>query len=128
MNYTLLMYLHLLTIMPCVVIGPVLFRLTKGTLLHRRLGKIYMVLMVVTAALTLLMPAKVGPQLAGHFGFIHLLSLLTLLTVPQAIIAARRRMIRAHRNAMIALYSGAIIIAGAFTLMPGRYLHQVFFG
>ncbi|MFT5923027.1 MAG: putative membrane protein [Flavobacteriales bacterium] len=42
--------------------------------------------------------------------------------------AARKGNIKAHKRKMILLYVGAILIAGAFTLMPGRYLHHVFFG
>jgi uncharacterized membrane protein len=33
-----------------------------------------------------------------------------------------------HRNAMIAIFVGALVIAGLFTLMPGRVMHAVAFG
>jgi uncharacterized membrane protein len=33
-----------------------------------------------------------------------------------------------HRRAMISLFLGALVIAGAFTLVPGRIMHQVVFG
>jgi len=29
---------------------------------------------------------------------------------------------------MIGLYVGALLIAGAFTFLPGRLMHQIFFG
>jgi uncharacterized membrane protein len=29
---------------------------------------------------------------------------------------------------MIGVYVGGILVAGLFTLAPGRYLHQLFFG
>jgi hypothetical protein len=32
------------------------------------IGKVYMVLMMVTTTITLLMPALVGPPFLGHFG------------------------------------------------------------
>ena len=34
----------------------------------------------------------------------------------------------AHMYAMISTYSGALVIAGAFTLSPGRFFHEILFG
>ena len=36
------------------------------------------------------MPAEVGPQVLGHFGFIHLFSILVLVCVPLAVYNIRR--------------------------------------
>jgi uncharacterized membrane protein len=33
-----------------------------------------------------------------------------------------------HRNAMLAIFTGALIIAGAFTFAPGRIMHTTVFG
>lgn len=122
------MFSHLITIVPCIFIGAYLLAVKKGTPFHRKLGKIYMILMVITAIITLFMPAKVGDTFLNHFGYIHLFSVLTLYSVPTAIIAIRKKQIRKHKLKMIFLYVGAILIAGTFTLMPGRYLHSIFFG
>jgi len=84
--------------------------------------------MMITAIITLFMPAKVGPQFLNHFGYIHSFSFLTLYTVPTAYTAIKNGNIKAHKRKMILLYFGAIIIAGGFTFTPGRYLYQVFFG
>ena len=123
MNYLTLMYWHLGTILPAAAIGGMLLARTKGTSLHRLFGKIYMLLMLVTSALTLFMRAEVGPTLFNHFGFIHLFSLLVLVSVPRAYIAARSHNVRSHKYSMLGVYIGAVLLAGAFTLMPGRYLH-----
>jgi uncharacterized membrane protein len=40
----------------------------------------------------------------------------------------RRGNIRGHRNAMLGLYWGGLLIAGGLTLLPGRLLHRLFFG
>src|SRR5688572_27253954 len=126
--YAALMFVHLATVLPCVVLGAFLLSRRKGTRSHRTLGKIYMVLMLLTATTTFFMPARVGPAWLGHFGFVHLFSVLTLATVPRAYVAARSGNVGRHRRSMIVLYVGAIVIAGAFTLAPGRYLHEVLFG
>ncbi|SCY17619.1 Uncharacterized membrane protein [Nonlabens sp. Hel1_33_55] len=123
-----LMYAHLITVIPCIFIGGYLLLAYKGTPIHKLLGKIYMSLMLVTAVITVFLPANVGPQLLDHFGWIHLFTVLTLWTIPTAYIAIRKRHIKAHKRKMIFLYVGAIKIAGGFTLVPGRYLHGVIFG
>lgn len=123
-----LMYAHLVTVVPCIFLGGYLLAAYKGTRIHKLLGKIYMSLMFVTALITIFLPANVGPQFLGHFGWIHLFTILTLWTVPTALIAIRKGNVKAHKRKMILLYAGAIVIAGAFTLVPGRYLHSVFFG
>lgn len=128
MTYTQLAYLHLATVVPAFALGAVQLFRRKGTPSHRLLGKSYMILMLATALITLTMPAKVGPQFLNHFGFIHLFSLLTLINIPIAYFAARRGNIRAHRAAMISLYVGGILIAGAFAFSPGRMLHEWLFG
>lgn len=127
MDYYTLMYFHLATVLPCVVMGAFLFTMKKGTPLHKGTGKVYMVLMLITGIITLFMPAHVGPRIFNHFGWIHLFSLLTLYSVPKAYFAARRGDVRSHKFSMIGLYVGGIIIAGSFTLVPGRYLHDVLF-
>jgi len=128
MTYTDLMYIHLATVVPCFVLGTLLLFMQKGTNIHRNIGKIYMALMLFTATVTLFMPARVGPQLFNHFGYIHSFSFLTIYTVPAAYFAIRRGDVKSHKRAMISLYFGAIIIAGGFTFFPGRYLYDVFFG
>jgi uncharacterized membrane protein len=128
MSYTQLAYLHLATVLPAFVIGTFQLIRRKGTPSHKLLGKIYMVLMLATAFITLAMPAEVGPRFLGHFGFIHAFSFLTLFNVPIAYLAARRGKVRTHRGAMIGLYFGGILIAGAFAFSPGRMLHEWLFG
>ena len=128
MSYKMLMFLHLYTVLPAFILGTISLLLKKGTRTHRTIGKIYMVLMLFTALVSLFMPAAVGPTFLDHFGWIHLFSVLTLYTVPTAYTAIRKGNVKAHKRKMILLYFGALIIAGAFTLMPGRYLHGVLFG
>jgi uncharacterized membrane protein len=33
-----------------------------------------------------------------------------------------------HRRIMIFIFSGALVIAGLFTILPGRIMHRVLFG
>lgn len=86
-----------------------------------------MALMVITATLSLFMQARVGPLLLGHFGYIHLLSLLAIYTVPVAYFSAKNGNIKKHKASMIGLYVGGMLIAGGFAFMPGRLLHDWLF-
>ncbi|UXX79136.1 DUF2306 domain-containing protein [Reichenbachiella carrageenanivorans] len=127
MSYLDLMYFHLITVVPCFVIGTVLLLIKKGTDTHRNMGRVYMFFMMVTALITLFMPAQVGTRIFNHFGWIHSLSFLTLYTVPTAYFAIKKGNVKSHKRKMILLYFGAILIAGVFTFTPGRYLHELFF-
>ena len=127
MSYINLMYLHLLTVIPCFIIGTLLLLIKKGTKTHKIFGRVYMILMLFTAIVTLFMPADVGPTIFNHFGWIHSFSFLTIYTVPTAYFAIKKGNVKVHKRKMILLYFGAIIIAGGFTFVPGRYLHTLFF-
>ena len=128
MSYETLMFIHLYSVVPSFVLGTLNLILRKGTNLHKTLGRIYMILMLFTAVVTLFMKAHVGPVFLNHFGYIHLFSVLTIYTIPTAYTAIRRGDVKVHKRKMILLYFGALIIAGGFTFFLGRYLHEVFFG
>ena len=123
MDYIHLAYLHLVTVVPAFIIGTYLLLVRKGTAKHKALGKIYMVLMLITALVSFLMPAQLGSRFLNHFGYIHLLSLLTLYAVPAAYFYIKNGNVRGHIRSMIILYCGGLIVAGTFALMPGRLLN-----
>jgi uncharacterized membrane protein len=52
----------------------------------------------------------------------------TVVMVPLAVWKAHSHRVAAHRSIMISLYLGALLIAGLFTLVPGRIMHKVIFG
>lgn len=127
MSYINLMYAHLATVIPCFLLGTIVLLIKKETKTHKNLGRIYMIMMLITATITLFMPADVGPRIFNHFGWLHSFSFLTIYTVPTAYLAIKKGNVKAHKRKMILLYFGAIIIAGGFTFVPGRYLYSIFF-
>ena len=128
MTYHQLAYIHLATVLPAFVIGTFLLVRQKGNHIHKFFGRIYLLLMAATGVITLFMPAQVGPRFLGHFGYIHMFSLLTLHGVPTAYLAARRGDIKTHQREMIGLYVGGILIAGALAFGPSRLLNNWLFG
>ena len=125
---TTMMTLHLATVAPAAMLGTYLIFWAKGTATHRLFGKIYMILMLITALASLFIPATVGPRFIGHFGWIHMLSSLVIVSIPRAYYAARKHDVVSHKFSMAGVYFGGILVAGGFTLSPGRYLNQLFFG
>ena len=126
--YNIFSLVHLSTIGPAFLIATYMMLTKKGSGQHRFLGSIYMVLMLFTASVTLFMSAQVGPTLFNHFGFIHLLSVLVLYSVPSAYFAIKAGDVKKHKFRMIALYVGGMLVAGGFTLVPGRFLGDLLFG
>ena len=126
--YEVLRTIHLIAVLPCLLLGAYLIYFSKkGSDPHKSFGKIYMALMTIQAFVSLFMEAHVGPQWMNHFGWIHLLSVLTLYTIPVSLRYLRKGNIKSHRCSMVILYWSGLIVAGAFTLTPGRYLHGILF-
>lgn len=98
----------------------------KGMRGHRRAGRLWVVLMGVVALSSLGIVSS-RPWI-GPFGPIHALSALTLMTLPVAVTHARRGRIAGHRRAMMLLFFIGLVLTGAFTLIPGRLMHQAVFG
>jgi len=126
--YEFIRDLHLYTIAPCLPLGFYLIVVSgKGGVLHKKIGYIYMVLIFFSSIVSLFLKAYVGTIFLNHFGWIHLLSLFTIWTVPRSLIAVKKGNIQRHKRSMKLLYWTGLTLAGLFTLMPGRYLHGVFF-
>jgi uncharacterized membrane protein len=56
------------------------------------------------------------------------LSIFTLVMLPLAVLRARRHEVQEHRRAMIGIFIGTLVVAGAFTFVPGRIMHAVVLG
>jgi uncharacterized membrane protein len=117
--------LHAFAAMAAFVLGIIQLAAPKGTLPHRTLGWIWVGLMA-SVALSSFWIHQI--RLVGPWSPIHLLSIFTLLTLPLGVWMAHRQRVRDHRRIMISLFSGALVIAGLFTLVPGRIMHAILFG
>lgn len=115
MAYTPIILAHIAAALAAVLTGALMFAARKGTRLHRLSGRLWVVLMVIAALLSF------GIRSSGHFSWIHLLSVVTLLVIGRALVAIYQRNIRTHQYAMTGAYAG-LVIAGVFTLLPDRRL------
>ena len=117
--------LHAFAAMTAFVLGLVQFAAPKGTLPHRTLGWIWVLLMAGVAVSSFWIHQI---RLVGIWSPIHLLSILVLVSVPLGVWRAHRHQVGDHRLIMISVFTGALVIAGLFTLLPGRIMHAVVFG
>jgi uncharacterized membrane protein len=117
--------LHAFAAMAAFTLGVLQFAAPKGTLPHRVIGGVWVALMAIVAVSSFWIHQL---RLVGPFGPIHLLSILTLVMLPIAVWKAHSHQVGSHRRIMIYLFSGALVVAGLFTLLPGRIMHAVVFG
>ncbi len=117
--------IHAFAAMAAFVLGAVQLTAAKGTLPHRTVGWFWVSLMAAICISSFFIHTI---RLWGPWSPIHLLSIFTLATLPVAVWRAHRHDVARHRNAMISLYLGALVIAGLFTFWPGRIMHAVVFG
>ena len=117
--------LHAFAAMSAFVLGVVQFAAPKGTLPHRTIGWIW-VLLMATGAVSSFWIHQI--RLLGPWSPIHLLSIFTLLMLPLAVWRAHTHRVADHRLIMTLLFTGALVVAGLFTLLPGRTMHAVLLG
>ena len=121
-NAPLQIQLHAYAALGAFVLGAVQLAGVKGTTRHRALGYTWAALMLIVAI------SSFWIHEGRPWSPIHLLSILTLVMLPLGIWYARRHLMRGHRLTMTGLFLGALVIAGLFTLVPGRIMHKVVFG
>jgi uncharacterized membrane protein len=122
---SLVIQIHAFAAIAAFVLGLVQFAAPKGTLPHRAIGWIWVALMLAVSVSAFFIHDL---RIWGIWSPIHLLAIYTLIMLPLAVLHARRHNVTAHRRAMIGLFVGALVIAGIFTLVPGRIMYHVVFG
>lgn len=100
---------YLATVCKALALTPVMLLRPRGDALHRALGKVWIAAMTLTAAESFLVRFSDD----GRFSFIQAISV----GVPFA----------AHRRYVRGLVTGAIVIAGSFTMLSSRMLGQWLF-
>ncbi|MGL4636068.1 MAG: DUF2306 domain-containing protein [Beijerinckiaceae bacterium] len=119
--------IHIIVMLVAIVITPVQMFGRKGTFIHKAAGYCWMSAMFA-AAVTSLGIRSSDPISYMGFSPIHLLSVLVIVNVPLAIMAARSGNIKRHKSAVTNMVWGGVVAAGVFTLAPGRIMHQIIFG
>ena len=131
MNMSPLIAVHMTAALGAIAIGPVALWARNASAprpqLHRAAGYAWVTLMLLTATSAIFIRDYRLPNIGG-FTPVHLLIPVVYGTLFRAFRFLAEGNINGHRRAMLRLYIGACVVAGAFTLMPGRYLGNLVFG
>lgn len=117
--------IHATAAIAAMLLGAVVLFRRKGTPTHKLMGRVWAGLMLITATSALFINEI---RLIGPFSPIHIFVLVTYAGLYEGIREIRRGNVIAHQAAMKSIYLGALLFAGAFTLLPGRRMHDVLFG
>ncbi len=119
MTWSLLLATHAFAASVALPLGAwQLFRPTKGDLQHRLIGRTWVVLMLYVSVTSF----WIKELRSGEFSLIHILSVVTIVTVSLGLLAAVRGDIQAHRGNMIGSWLGLV---GAFigaVAVPVRHI------
>jgi uncharacterized membrane protein len=115
---------HLAAVTICLPLGGFILWRTKGTPLHRALGRVWVASMIVACASALFI--KSFAPIVGPFGLIHLLVIWTLYSLVRGMVAIIwQKNLAAHLGFMQGAYWG-LITAGLFSFIPGRLMWSMF--
>lgn len=115
--------IHVASVLPAVPLGGYLLLTRKGTTLHKRLGKVWLVLMLITAT------SAIFIQSSGGFSFIHIFVPITFHAAWKTVATARRGDIAGHKKHLVLTYLTALMIPGIFAFaLPGRLMNAMLFG
>ena len=116
---------HALAALSALALGALQFLTRAGAKTHRRLGYVWVVLMLAVTISSFFISAN---PIIGRFSWIHGLSLFTTIALFMGVLAAMRRQRETHRAIMVNVFWFALVLTGFFTLLPGRAMHHVVFG
>ncbi len=116
---------HTVAALLAFVLGIVQLIARKGSKQHRTIGYIW-ALAMLTVAVTSFWIHEI--RQFGDYSLIHALSVLVIVSVPMAVAAARSGNVKRHKSIMLSLVVFALIVTGAFTLLPGRIMYRVLIG
>jgi uncharacterized membrane protein len=114
------LWLHVGAALSALVIGFALLVGVKGRSFHKVAGWTWAACMMTVAISSFWLLDN------GHFSYIHFLSGWVSIAVPMALAAVRRQDLATHRAMMTRIFMGGLIIAGAFTFVPGRLMWRLF--
>lgn len=115
--------IHVASVLPTIPLGGYLLLAPKGTPRHKMLGKVWLVLMLVTAT------SAIFIQTTGTFSWIHLFVPLTFHAAWKVMDTARKGQIAAHKRHLVTTYLTALMLPGvAAFLIPGRLMNVMLLG
>ena len=120
---SLAVQIHIIVAFSALIFGIVMFTRPKGDPLHKAMGKLFLVFMILTAT-TAIFIRQIND---GSFSWIHLFVPLTFFAAWETIHFVRKGNIVRHKKAVTGLFFGALLIPGFLSFLPGRTMWMIFF-
>lgn len=122
MDLSLPVQIHLFTAIPAILLGVVNFSMTKGTTLHKRIGLVWVMLMLITSFSSFFI------QSLGGYSWIHILSVVSIVNVVLGFIGIKLGKLKMHIGCITGAFFG-LLFAGIFAVvLPGRFLFDKLMG
>jgi len=123
---------HAFTVIPAFFLGVIQLVAPKGTLPHRTIGVIWIVLMIAATVSSAFIgrPTEPGDPFWARFSFIHAFTVFSTYGLISGSILLLRGGpgLKYHSRPFIGLFIGGLVVAGALAFLPGRIMHAVVFG
>lgn len=116
---------HIVAAFLALILGPFALYRRRRDRTHKVIGYVWVTAMSVLAVGSFLIPSHFTPV---GIGPLHGFAVLTLWSLWAGVRAAIARDIERHQAILRSLYSNGLILAGAFTFLPGRTLNRMLFG
>lgn len=117
-----LIQFHAYTAILSFLLGPFALLRRRRDIWHKAAGYVWVAAMYGAALSSMFFSEK---PMIGPFSPIHVLSVITLVSLTYGLRAAILRDTITHGRVMRALYAQALIIPGVFTFLPGRRMNAV---
>ena len=132
-----IIYIHAFFALTAIPVGLYIFFKKKGTKQHRFIGRVWVSFLLIVSFTALFITSPMTDTVFNprFYSWIHLLIPFTVGNLIYSVWSIRqfkKTKLEKHKNAhiysMVGVYIGALLVAGAFTLMPGRMFHEIIFG
>lgn len=124
---------HAFAAMAAFLLGVIQFAAPKGTLPHKTIGVVWIVLMAAVTVSSIFIRPSIDPSLPflKWFSPIHILTVITAVGLYQGVgfLMKGGPNLKRHKAPFIGMFIGGLIIAGGLAgALPGRIMNQVVFG
>lgn len=124
--------IHAFSAMGAFFLGVIQFSAPKGTMPHKTLGALFIILMILVTVSSIFIRPAIDPGLPflQWFGPIHIFTGVTAFGLVGGIYWLRKGGPTLHRHSrpFLGIFIGGLIVAGALAFLPGRIMNSVLFG
>lgn len=124
--------IHAFAAIIAFMLGVVQLTAPKGTLPHRTLGVVWVLLMIAVTISSVFIRPSLDPSLPvwRWFSFIHIFTVVTAFGIAGGLFYLLRGggTRKKHAGPFRGIFIGGLIIAGMLAFLPGRIMHLVVFG